>query len=80
MWNGNLKIIRSCSGTFTGGSYALPRHQKEDPEVARGNNPAGQALKQAAKGTCMMPLVPVLDLSQFDPEYLAAYLEKKLGF
>ena len=32
--------------------------------------------KKSAKGTFTMPFVPVLDLSQFDPEYLTADLEK----
>ena len=53
-----------------------PRHQKEDAEVARENNLAGQAVKGSAKGTFIMPLVPVLASSQFDLEYLTADLEK----
>ena len=69
MWNGNLKIIRSCSGTFTGGSYALPRASERGHKVPRENNLADWAAKEAAKGMFIMPLVPVLDLSQFDPEY-----------
>ena len=55
-------------------------HQKEDTEVARGSNLAEQAAKEAAKGMFIMHLVPVLDLSQFDPEYLTADLEKAKGW
>ena len=51
-------------------------HQKEDTEMARGNNLAAPAVKEAAKGIFIMPLVPVLDLSQFDPEYLTADLRE----
>ena len=51
-------------------------YQKKDTEVARGNNLADWAVKEAARGTSIMPLVPVLDLSQFNPEYLTADLEK----
>ena len=36
--------------------------------MVRGNN--------LAEGTFIMPLLPVLDLSQFDPEYVTANLEK----
>ena len=52
-----------------------PGHQKEDTEVAKENNLANQAMKEIAKGTFIMPLVPVLDLSQFEPEYSTADLE-----
>ena len=41
-------------------------HQKEDTEMAKGNNLADGAVKEAAKGTFIMPLGPVLDLSQFE--------------
>ena len=44
--------------------------------MAGGSNLAEQAAKEAAKGVFIMPLVPVLDLSQFDPEYSTAELEK----
>lgn len=44
-------------------------HQKEDTEVAKGNNLADQTAKEAAKRTFIMLLVPVLDLLQFDPEF-----------
>ena len=44
--------------------------------MAGGNNVADWAAKEAAKGTFIMPLLPALDLSQFDPEYLTADLEK----
>ena len=37
---------------------------------------ADWAAKEAAKGTFIMPLLPALDLSQFDPEYSTADLEK----
>ena len=53
-----------------------PGHQKEDAEVARGNNLAEWAAKEVAKGMFIMPLVPVLDLSQFDPAYSTADFEK----
>ena len=57
-----------------------PRHQKEDSKVAGGSNVAERAAKEAAKGMFIMPLVPVLDLSQFDPEYSSADLEKAKGW
>ena len=57
-----------------------PGHQKEDSAVARGSNVAEQAAKEAAKGMFIMPLVPVLDLSQCDPEYSTADLEKAKGW
>ena len=44
--------------------------------MARGNNLANRAAKKAAKGTFIMPLVPVLDLPQFDPDYSTADLEE----
>ena len=44
-----------------------PEHQKEDTEMAGGSNLAERAAKEAAKGTFIMPLVPVPDLLQFDP-------------
>ena len=55
-------------------------HQKEDTKVVRGNNLAERAAKEAAKGMFVMPLVPVLDLSQFDPEYCTVDLEKAKGW
>ena len=53
-----------------------PGHQNEDTEAARGNNLADGATKVAARGLFIMPLVPVLDLSQFDLEFLTVDLEK----
>ena len=44
-----------------------PGHQTEDTEVVKGNNLDDRAVKEAAKGTFIMPLVPVPDLLQFDP-------------
>ena len=57
-----------------------PRHWTEDTEVARGDNLADRAVKKAAKNMFIMPLVPVLDLSQCDPEYSTADLEKDKGW
>ena len=57
-----------------------PGHQEEDTEVAGGSNLAEWTTKEAAKGMFIMPLVPVLDLSQFDPKYLTADLEKGKGW
>ena len=57
-----------------------PGHQKEGTEGARGNNLADRAAKEAAKGMCVVPLVPALDLSQFDPEYSTADLKKPKGW
>ena len=57
-----------------------PRHQKENTKVAKGNNLAEWAAKEAAKVIFIMLLVPVLDLSQFDPEYSTADLEKAKGW
>lgn len=44
--------------------------------MAKGNSLAHGPVKEAANGMCIMPLVPILDLSQFDPEYSIAGLEK----
>ena len=57
-----------------------PGHQEEDTEVAGGSNLAEWTTKEAVKGTFIMPLVPVLDLSQFDPEDSIADLEKAKGW
>ena len=56
-----------------------PRHQKENTKVAKGNNLAEWAAKEVAKGMFRIPLVPVLDMSQFDLEYSTADLEKAKG-
>ena len=56
-----------------------PGHQKEDTEVARGNNLAEWAAKEVAKGMFRIPLVPVLDMSQFGLEYSNADLENAKG-
>ena len=56
-----------------------PGHQKEDSKVAGGSNVAERAAKEAAKGMFRIPLVPVLDMSQFDLEYSSADLEKAKG-
>ena len=53
-----------------------PGHQKEDTEMAKRNNLANQAVKESAKRMFIMPLVLVLDFSQFNTEYLTADLEK----
>ena len=53
-----------------------PRHQKEDTEVAKSNNLADPLENETAKGTFIMVLVPVLDMSPFDPEHSTAVLEK----
>ena len=55
-------------------------HQKEDTKVARRSNLAEWEANKADKGMFIMPLVPVLDLSQFDPEYSSADLEKAKGW
>ena len=47
--------------------------------MARGNNLAEWAAKEVAKGMFRIPLVPVLDMSQFDLEYSNADLEKAKG-
>ena len=44
--------------------------------MATGNHLADQATEESGKGTFIMPLIPGLNLSQFDPEYLTADLEK----
>ena len=54
-----------------------PRHQKEGTEVAKGNNLANQTVKETAIRTFIMLLVPVLDMSQFDPVYLTVDYEKQ---
>ena len=47
--------------------------------MAGGNNVAEWAAKEAAKGMFRIPLVPVLDMSQFGLEYSNADLEKAKG-
>ena len=67
-----LKLLKAVQVPLQVAVMYCPGHQKEDAEVARGNNLAEWAAKEVAKGMFIMPLVPVLDLSQFDPGYLTA--------
>lgn len=45
--------------------------------MAKGNNLANQTVKETAIRTFIMLLVPVLDMSQFDPVYLTVDFEKQ---
>ena len=74
-----LKLLGAVQVPLQVAVRHCPRHQKEDTEVARGNNLAEWAAKEAAKGMFIMPLVPVLDMSQFDLEYSNADLQKAKG-
>ena len=58
----NLKLLKAVQVPLQVAVMHCPGHQKEDTEVARGTNLADRAVKEAAKGTYVMPLVPVLDL------------------
>ena len=71
-----LKLLEAVQVPLQVAVMHCPEHQKEDTEMAGGSNLAERAAKEAAKGMYIMPLVPVIDLSQFDPEYLTAVLKK----
>ena len=77
--NRNFKLLEAVQVLLQVAVMHYPGHQKEDTEVARGNNLAEWAAKEAAKGMFRIPLVPVLDMSQFDLEYSNADLEKAKG-
>ena len=74
-----LKLLEAVQVPLQVAVMHCPEHQKEDTEMAGGSNLAERAAKEAAKGMYIMPLVPVLDLSQFDLEYSTADLEKAKG-
>ena len=74
-----LKLLSAVQVPLQVAVMHCPGHQKEDTEVARGINLAEWAAKEAAKGMFRIPLVPVLDMSQFDLEYSNADLEKAKG-
>ena len=61
-----LKFLEAVQVPLQVAVMHCPGHQKEATEVARGNNLAEWAAKEAAKGMFIMPLVPVLALSQFN--------------
>ena len=63
-----LKFLEAVQVPLQVAVMHCPGHQKEDTEVAKGNNLAEWAAKEAAKGMFRIPLVPVLDMSQFDLE------------
>lgn len=46
-----------------------PGNQKEKTHTAKGNGIADKTAKEAARGGYLLPLIPALDLSQFQPEY-----------
>lgn len=71
-----LKLLKAVQVLLQMAVKHCLRHQTKDTEVPKGNNLANGAAKEAAKGTFIMPLLPVLDLSHFDPEYSSAVLEK----
>ena len=74
-----LKLLEAVQVPLQVAVMHCPEHQKEDTEMAGGSNLAERAAKEAAKGMFIMPLVPVLDMSQFDLEYSSADLEKAKG-
>ena len=74
-----LKLLEDVQVPLQVAVLHCPGHQKEDTEVPRGINLAEWAAKEAAKGMFRIPLVPVLDMSQFDLEYSSADLEKAKG-
>ena len=59
-----LKLLDAVQVPLQVAVMHCPGHQNEDTEAARGNNLADGATKVAARGMFIMPLVPVLDLSQ----------------
>ena len=74
-----LKLLEAVQVPLQVAVMHCPGHQKEDTDAARRNNLAEWAAKEAAKGIFIMPLVPVLDMSQFDLEYSNADLQKAKG-
>ena len=74
-----LKLLEAVQVSLQVAVMHCPAHQKEDTKVARGNNLAEWAAKEAAKGMFIMHFVPVLGLSQFDSEYSTADLKKAKG-
>ena len=74
-----LKLLEAVQVPLQVAVMHCPRHQKENTKVAKGNNLAEWAAKEAAKVIFIMLLVPVLDMSQFDLEYSSADLEKAKG-
>ena len=75
-----LKLLEAVQVPLQVAVMHCEGHQRESTEAARGNNLADKAAKDAAKGGLIMPLIPVLDLSQCDLEYLTADLEKAKGW
>ena len=75
----NLKLLGAVQVPLQVAVMHCPGHQKEDTEVAKGNNLAEWAAKEVAKGMFRIPLVPVLDMSQFGLEYSNADLENTKG-
>lgn len=75
-----LKLLEAVQVPLQVAVMHFPRHQTEDTEMSKGNNLADGAAKEAAKGTFIMPLLSVLDLSYFYLEYSFAVLEKAKGW
>ena len=57
-----LKLLSAVQVPLQVAVRHCPRHQKEDTEVARGNNLAEWAAREAAKRMFITPLVPVSGL------------------